>query len=276
MANRKLPFGYCLHNGQVQEETMEAEMVRLIFRRYREGASYGTLADELSALGCAYAPDRPWNKNMVARILQDGRYLGSAEYPRLLSPELFHQAQSARPDVSGRLERPEIKDIRVLARCARCHSPMRRMRKNDWRCPHCTEAHVKIKDENLILCVGRLLRHLLEHPEIIALAPAPASDGDSEAVQVAQEGLAHELERTEFDETVAKGQAIALASARFDALDSEDYEAMRLRHLLGSTKPCDGLDSELLRQIAAAVLIHPSGAVSLKLRNGQTLENPAV
>ena len=33
--------------------------------------------------------------------------------------------------------------------------------------------------------------------------------------------------------------------------------------------------SWLLRQIAAAVLIHPSGAVSLKLRNGQTLESPA-
>jgi len=115
MANRKLPFGYCLRNGQVREETTEAEVVRLIFRRYGEGASYGALADELSALGCAYAPGRPWNKNMVARILQDGRYLGSAEYPRLLSPELFHQAQSARPDVSGRLECPEIKDIRVLA-----------------------------------------------------------------------------------------------------------------------------------------------------------------
>ena len=33
MANRKLPFGYCLRNGQVQEETTEAEMVRLIFHR---------------------------------------------------------------------------------------------------------------------------------------------------------------------------------------------------------------------------------------------------
>lgn len=269
MANRKLPFGYCLRNGQVREETTEAEVVRLIFRRYGEGASYGALADELSALGCAYAPGRPWNKNMVARILQDGRYLGSAEYPRLLSPELFHQAQSARPDVSGRLECPEIKDIRVLARCAQCGKPMRRMRKNYWYCSNCMASPGKVKDEVLILCVEHLLCSLRGHPETIA--PASAAEGKNEAVQTAQDRLVHELEQTEFDEAAAKAQAIALASARFDALGSGDYEAMRLRYLLGGAKPCDGLDSELLRQTAAAVLIHPSGAVSLKLKNGQMI-----
>ena len=85
MANRKLPFGYCLRDGQVREETTEAEMVRLIFRRYGEGTSYGKLADELNATGCPYAPGRPWNKNMVARVLQDGRYIGGA-HTRKSSP----------------------------------------------------------------------------------------------------------------------------------------------------------------------------------------------
>lgn len=273
MANRKLPFGYCLRDGQVREEEQEAGMVRLIFRRYGEGASYGKLVDELNATGCPYAPSRPWNKNMVARVLQDGRYIGRDSFPQIIPPESFRRATAAKPDVSGTANHSEIKDIRVLARCARCHEPMRRMRKNDWRCPHCTEAHAKIRDKNLILCVTQLLRHLREHPEIIA--PAPASNGDSEAVQVAQEGLAHELERTEFDEAAAKAQVIALASARFNALGSGDYETMRLRHLLDSATPCDDLDTALLRQTASAVLIHPSGAVSLKLRNGQTLENPA-
>lgn len=94
MANRKLPFGYCLRDGQVREETTEAEMVRLIFRRYGEGASYGKLADELNATGCPYAPGRPWNKNMVARVLQDGRYIGGA-----------HTRKSSPPSPSNRLRR---------------------------------------------------------------------------------------------------------------------------------------------------------------------------
>lgn len=269
MTNRKLPFGYCLRNGQVREETTEAEMVRLIFRRYREGASYGTLADELNALGCPYAPGRPWNKNMMARILQDGRYLGSAEYPRLLSTELFHQAQSVRPDVSGRLNHAEIKDIRVLARCAQCGEPMRRMRKNYWYCSNCMDSPSKIKDEALILCVEHLLCDLQEHPETIS--PAPAAESESEDTQAAQKRLDDELEQPEFNEATAKTQAIALASARFNTLGSGDYETMRLRYLLGGAEPGNGLDAALLRQVAAAVLIHLSGAVSLKLKNGQTL-----
>lgn len=269
MANRKLPFGYCLRNGQVREEEQEAGMVRLIFRRYAEGLSYGKLADELNATGCPYAPGRPWNKNMVARILQDGRYTGGGSFPQIVPPDSFRQTVAAKPDVSGRLNHAEIKDIRVLARCARCHGPMRRTRQNYWLCPHCMTLPAKIRDENLILCVGRLLHHLREHPE--AIVPTPAVEEENEAVQAAQERLACELERTEFDEAAAKAQAIALASTRFDALGSEDYETMRLRHLLDSAKPCDDLDTTLLRQVAAAILIHPSGAISLKLKNGQTI-----
>lgn len=172
--------------------------------------------------------------------------------------------------MSGRLERPEIKDIRVLARCAQCGEPMRRMRKNYWYCSNCMASPGKIKDEALILCVEQLLRNLREHPE--AIAPASAAEGKNEAVQTAQDRLARELEQAEFDEAAAKAQAIALASARFNALGAGDYETMRLRHLLGGAKPGGGLDAALLRQVAAAVLIRPSGAVSLKLRNGQTIE----
>lgn len=273
MVNRKLPFGYCLRNGQVREEEHEAEIVRLIFRRYAEGASYGTLADELNTLGCPYAPGRPWNKNMVARVLQDGRYIGRDSFPQIIPPESFRRAMAAKPDVSGTANRSEIKDIRVLARCAQCHGPMRRMRKNYWYCSNCMASPSKIKDEALILCVAQLLRSLREHPETISLASA--GEGENEAVQTAQDLLARELEQAEFDEAAARAQVMALASARFDALGSGDYETMRLRHLLDSAKPCDDLDTALLRQIATAVLIHPSGAVSLKLRNGQTLEDPA-
>lgn len=187
MANRKLPFGYCLQSGQVRKEEQEAETVRLIFRRYAEGASYEKLANELNGLGCPYAPGRPWNKNMVARILRDRRYLGSQEHPQIITPDAFHYTQTARPDVTGTVEFPEIKHIRVLAQCARCQEPMRRVRKNYWHCPSCMVRPSKIEDESLILCVEHLLRRLQEHPEFIS--PAPTAERENEAVQALQESL---------------------------------------------------------------------------------------
>ena len=77
MKNRKLPFGYELRMGKVCIKESEAEVVRQIFRSYQEGASYNQIAGFLGSQPVPYREDgQPWNKNMVARILQDERYTG--------------------------------------------------------------------------------------------------------------------------------------------------------------------------------------------------------
>ena len=270
MTIRKLPFGYHVRGGQVQIVEHEAETVRMIFDRYIAGASYDRLACELNGQDIPYAPGKRWNKNMVARILQDERYLGGSVYPQIVTQESFQHARAAKPDVSGTRSCAEIKDIRILARCGLCHSPMRRTRQNYWLCPHCMESPASIKDDHLIQCVDQLLRRLCEHPDIITLPPAVPVD--NEAVQSAQDSFSQEMDKPEFDETAAKSAALDLASAQFNSLDSSDYEAMRLQYILGQSEPCEGLDTSLLRQIASAILIHPNGSVSLQLKNKRVME----
>ena len=270
MVNRKLPFGYRIHDGQIQIAEDEAETVRMIFDRYIAGASYDRLAGELNGHGVPYAPGKRWNKNMVARILQDERYLGGSTYPQIVTPEQFRYAKAAKPDVSGTRSCAEIKDIRILARCGLCHGPLRRTRKNYWLCSNCMDSPASVQDDYLIQCVAQLLRRLCEHPETIA--PSPAAPPDNEAVQSAQDRFIQELDKPEFDEGAAKSAALALASAQFDALGSEDYETMRLQYILEQTEPHDGLDTDLLRQVTSAILIRPSGAVSLQLKNHQIME----
>ena len=80
------------------------------------------------------------------------------------------------------------------------------------------------------------------------------------------------MEKTEFDEGAAKSAAFALVSAQFNAIDSSDYETMRIQYILEQTEPHDGLDTGLLRQITSAILIHPNGSVSLRLKNSQIME----
>lgn len=270
MANRKLPFGYRIRDGQIQIAVDEAETVRMIFDRYIAGISYDRLAGELNGHDVPYAPDKRWNKNMVARILQDGRYLGGSTYPQIVTQESFRRARAAKPDVSGTRSCAEIKDIRILARCGLCHGPMQRTRKNYWLCPHCMESPASIQDDHLIQCVDRLLRRLCEHPDAITLSPAVPAD--NEVILCAQDSFNQEMDKPEFDEGAAKSKAIALASAQFNALDSSDYETMRIQYILGQSEPCDGLDTSLLRQIVSAVLIYPTGEVSLRLKNNQIVE----
>ena len=65
MKNRKLPFGYELRMGKVCIKESEAEVVRLIFRSYQEGASYNQIAGFLGSQPIPYREEgQPWNKNM--------------------------------------------------------------------------------------------------------------------------------------------------------------------------------------------------------------------
>ena len=75
----------------------------------------------------------------------------------------------------------------------------------------------------------------------------------------------------EFNESTARTKAVSLAAARFNTLSSDDYETMRIRYILSTTEQSGGLDTVLLRQITSAILIHPQGEVSMKLKNGQII-----
>ena len=238
MANRKLPFGYCMESGQICVVDDEAEIIRMIFTSYAEGNSYETLAEWLNHGEHAYFPGRRWNKNTLARILQDERYLAAVAFQR------------RKPAASGKLNHPQIKDVRVLA--------------------HCMTSAVNSTDKRLMDSVAELLQGLCRHPD--AVVSLPAADMESEGILAAKDSLTHELENGEFDEATARAKAISLAAARFDALGSEDYETMRIQYILAKTEQNGGLDTALLRQITSAILIFPTGEVSLRLKNRQIIK----
>ncbi len=245
MTNRKLPFGYRMESGQVRAAEAEAEVVEMVFACYAKGASYETLVKSLNKGTVPYAPGRPWNKNMVARILQDERYLGDDIYPPLITAEQFTKAV---PSQTGSLACPQVKDIRILAQCPACGGAVRRERGNGWRCPNCMTVSAKTNDRRLLEDVGRLLRWLQDHPEAVIIPT------------VTVEGTAGTIED--------KASALAQAAARLDALDSTDYEALRIRYILAHAGPEDSL----LRQVVSALLLYPDGTIHLRLKNGQTLK----
>lgn len=267
MAIRTLPFGYCIDGGRVSIVEDEAKIVRMIFAGYAEGRSYVDLTRWLNGQSIPYLSGKPWNKNVVARILRDARYLGGDTYPPIITVEMFG---SRKPSASGRLNLPQVKDIRILARCSVCGEPVRRERTNSWRCPRCMVSAVPSTDRQLINDVYNLLRGLRDHPNIVSI-PASA-DEQIPGVLTAENELVSELDAAEFNESAAKAKALSLAAVRFNALGSEDYETMRIQYLLAKTEPSDELDTVLLRQITSAILIHPTGEVSLKLKNGQIVE----
>ena len=96
MGNRKLPFGYQMRMGEIVRNELEAKAVQDIFLQYTLGASLKEIAEQMSKTGPSYDEGKPWNKNMVARILENAKYTGADSYPKLVDIKLFETTAEKR------------------------------------------------------------------------------------------------------------------------------------------------------------------------------------
>lgn len=115
MGKRKQPFGYKMKLGEIVPQPQEAETVRSIYLQYLAGVSFKQLAEQLQTEDVPYDEDKSWNKNMVARILEDDRYIGEKEFPALIPTEQFHAAQERRKEMRPEYKQtPAQKELRKL------------------------------------------------------------------------------------------------------------------------------------------------------------------
>lgn len=276
MAKRKLPFGYEMRQGNICVKISEAFIVKEIYAAYSKGMSYRQIMDSLNAQAVTYnEPGKPWNKNMVARILGGEFYTGNNSYPAILSVEEYSLAVSTKPAI-GSQANGEAKAIRRLARCAVCGSTLTLSGNKygwaRWNCPSCDIISADAVMPDTIDALSHILTALARNSELVQARPQLGQSAQSIREQLEKE-FNLEIHAEQFDKLAAKEKAISLATAQFNALGSEDYETMRIQYILARTEQNSGLDTVLLRQITSAILIHPAGAVSLRLKNGQIIES---
>ena len=277
MANRKLPFGYEMQRGIICVKTAEAAIVKEIYAAYVRGISYRQIMDSMNAQAVPYnEPGKPWNKNMVARILSNGLYAGNETYPAILSDEEYHRAVSAKPSTGSPLDSSGLeKTVRQLARCAVCGGALALSGNKygwaRWNCPSCNAISADAVMPDTIETLSHILIAMVRSSVQVQVPPLAGHSSQCAAGQSENE-FNTAIQAEEFDESAARAKAISLAAARFDALSSEDYETMRIQYILAKTEQNGGLDTALLRQITSAILIFPTGEVSLRLKNGQIMK----
>lgn len=239
MGNRKQPFGYKITLGEVAIHIEEASVVQQIFKQYLMGESLQKLADTLQEQGVVYDDGRVWNKNAIARILEDTRYAGEKGYPKLIEQEQLQavaekRAQKAAPPQKTALQ----KELRKL-------------------CAKSVSATVERQ-------VTALLDGLLQTPALIEQPQRCQLRNTSSA----QTELNEILEQQPIDEEHAKSVILKVAAEQYEALGDEEYETIRLRRqLTAATEP----SAELLKSTVSEVVVDQR-QVRLRLKNGQVIE----
>ena len=219
--------------------------IRRIFHwMRRRSPRLNALVDKLQERGIPYDGDKPWNKNMAARILADCRYTGEGGFPSIISEAQFHMVQARRQERTTPCQKsPAQKELRKL--CG--GSP-----------PAWVERQVR-----------GLLNRLIQRPELIA-CPVLEAKPPSEVEKLRRE-LDELLHRPPVDEAQAKNLAFRLAALQLDAIGPEEYETLRLRRLFQGRTPMAELEQELLHQSVRRIAVS-NGTVTVLLKNNQTLE----
>jgi len=270
-------FGFAMQEGQLVVNEAEAELVKMIFARYSEGTTLQQLADELNRQPIPYSSSSErWDKHMIARIIANKRYLGAENIPAIITGEDWASAASSEMARQRTQNYAcDYKTVRQLARCACCGrqpemvtGPRRGTRR--WRCTNCGSLTTKASTDVVIYVLSELINMLCEQPDLVQIVETPKIPERIHLNKQESEFTAA-INNTAFDEDRARQAAFSLASARLDALGSEDYETCRIRHALIQTEKAEDLNDALLKSIAVSVLIHPEGTVSLKLKNNQII-----
>ena len=242
MGNRKQPFGYQMALGEIVIQDSEAKMVQEIFCRYIAGESLRELTEKLRHQDVPYDEGRLWNKNMVARILADRRYIGEQGHPKLVDAERFYIANEKRA------KKPR------LPRKTEAQKVLRRL----------CGASPSVQTEKDIT---DFINELIRCPDCIQLTQIQPAITYSKT----QAELDEVLEQQPIDESNAKKLILQLAAEQYDAIGNEQYETVRLQRLFANYKPMTELNAEILQSAVSKVTVMHNG-ITVLLKNGQSIE----
>lgn len=245
MGKRKLPFGYILENGDIKIELQAQSCILWIYKAYASGASLNEIASELNEQwSISYDKDKPWNKNMIDRILQDHRYSGNDLYPEIISERLFEVVQGERAERRGVPRQTEVqKALRDLGS---------------------EKASGKIN-----MAVLSVLNRLISNPGMIQ-SPTQERADQTQLFRTLRE-LDAVMAHQPIDEDKASQLILRRAEAEYAMLGNDEYETERLRRLFSKTEPITELSADLLRQAVAKISVKIK-KVSVTLKNNQVIE----
>lgn len=242
--NRKLPFGYQMELGKVVVHPKEAPIVQEIFQKYILGASYKALVDGLREQGVVYEQGKIWNKNMIARILGNRKYIGLSGWPPIITEEQYDQADGKRSSKVCLPQRTETQKV------------LRKLSGGSV-------------SEFIEQQVYNILNAIIENPHQIHVQQKLVPD----IMKDAELGVAWEFEinRHPVNEVAAKQLAMVIAAQEYDAITNQEYENERLRRIFQKHPPMRELDADLLRSTVLKIQVR-SQKLMIHLKNGQIIE----
>lgn len=282
--NRVILFGYCMKNGEITTEPKEVYAVEEIFREYLNGSSFLQIAKLMESEKIRYSEDSDrWNKNMVKRIIENEKYLGTDKYPQIIDENIFKRANEKRVQKATTLNLvcDDLQGIRKVTYCLECGEKLFRKTNGKgreyWNCgnPDCFKYEYRLTDQMIIGAVLTVLNTAIANPSLIENSGGISVYSPTVDVIRKQNEINQMTDSLQMDFDRVKAEIFKLAEMKYDCCTYNDspQKAAEIKALLKNHEQLNTLDIGLFKACVSRIWISHFCTIEVELINGVRIKN---
>lgn len=270
---RYFPFGYRMAGGQIEIVPEESSLLQNLFDNYLKGASLIKLAETAQQTGIKFRENTErWNKNMIARMLDDERYWNDNGFPPIVSKEIGSAITALRKQKTT--SQCPIQFIKKKLVCCICGENINRNGKNAprirWDCPKCGWYFGPITDNELKQAVTEKLLAVCRNPQVAEPDQQPTNSLSIQAVRLTNE-INQLLDQREVDTDRLLPLILECAAEKYKTCSIKEFDhlTIKIKALFQEHSNDEELNRELFEQTVKQVILQPDGSIKFQLLNGK-------
>lgn len=270
---RYFPFGYRMAGGQIEIVPEESSLLQNLFDNYLKGASLIKLAETAQQTGIKFRENTErWNKNMIARMLDDERYWNDNGFPPIVSKEIGSAITALRKQKTT--SQCPIQFIKKKLVCCICGENINRNGKNAprirWDCPKCGWYFGPITDNELKQAVTEKLLAVCRNPQVAEPDQQPTNSLSIQAVRLTNE-INQLPDQREVDTDRLLPLILECAAEKYKtcSIKESDHLTIKIKALFQEHSNDEELNRELFEQTVKQVILQPDGSIKFQLLNGK-------
>lgn len=282
--NRVIPFGYCMKNGEITTNPKEVCAVAEIFSEYLNGSSLLQIAKLMESEKIRYTENSDrWNKNMVKRIIENEKYLGTDKYQQLIDEDIFRRANEKRVRKATTLNLvcDDLQEIRKVTYCAECGEKLFRKTNGKgreyWNCgnPDCFKYEYRLTDQMIIGAVLTILNTAIANPSLLESGGEISVCSPTVDVIRKQNEINQMIDSLQMDFDRVKAEIFKLAEMKYDCCtyNENPQKTDEIKALLENHEQLNTLDIGLFKACVSRIWISHFCTVEVELINGVRIKN---
>ena len=265
-----------MQNGVITTDPTEVLAVLTIFSEYMAGKSLNDIAKNMCV---PYSENVGWNKNMVKRVLENEKYLGTDTYPQLISEDVFravNERKSAKA-TSLCIVPDELQEVRNLTVCKECRKRLFRTKAELWDCRNndCHPYLFKLTDEMLTGAIINILNTVIANPALIEAEAAVSEYFPTSEIRCKQAEIDRAIDNGTKTAEEIRNDILRLAELKYKHCTYCDIpqKTGMLKLMLNGKSQLNTLDTGLLKSCIKRITVSHSCVIEAEFINCVIIKN---